>query len=166
MIQLISIVYIIISLFFINVNDIENVKPHYRKINLIQMGAPPVQVYHAINKYALKYDIPYVIAYGVAKKETGYSGPLDLNYTYLQTSKTGAEGAMQFMPKTIRWLTGNNELTPKQIRRNVDMNIKQSMIYLRMLENKYGDMNLALGYYNTGYPTINTYAKDIMQTVY
>ena len=126
------------------------------------MSAPPLQVYHAINKYAIKYSIPYKIAFGVARKETGYRGPTDLTYTYLQTSSTGAEGAMQFIPSTIRWLTNNDKLTKKQIRRNVDMNVKQSMNYLNLLFNRYKDWHISLGYYNTGYPIINKYATDII----
>lgn len=159
--QLYMFFYMLILIFHINI-ETKYTKPHYKKINLIQMGSPPIQVYHAINKYANMYNVPFKIAYGIARKESSYNGPHDLNYTYLQTSKSGAEGAMQFMPSTIRLLTGNNKLTSNEIRRNVDMNVKYSMIYLNKLFIENGNWKISLGYYNTGHSIINDYVNDIL----
>lgn len=163
MINLLPTIYVIIMLLF-------NPKPKKEslqlfkntQINLIQLAAPPVQVYHAINKYAPLNDIPYRIAFGVAREETGYSGPNNYEYTYRQTSYTGAEGAMQFMPSTLRWFTGNQDLTRKQIRRDVELNISESMRYLKHIYGMYKNWHVSLGYYNSGYPKINNYALNIM----
>lgn len=164
MTQIIPMVYIIIMLLFnpTQKNEIKILKKS-NKINLIKLSSPPVQVYHAINKYAPLHDIPYKIAFGVALQETGYKGPLHIGYTYRQTSPAGAEGAMQFMPTTIRWFTGNDKLTRKQIRRNVEMNVKESMRYLRYIHDKYNNWKITLGYYNSGWPKINDYALAIVK---
>lgn len=161
---------IIPLLFFVAVTIFSPTKENKKQLNinntrvdLVKISPPALQVYHAINKYAPKDSIPYKIAFGVAKLETGYYGPLDLSYNYAQTSVTGAEGGMQFIPSTARWVADDPSLTREQIRYDIDLNVKLSMRYLRILKDRYNKWPIVLGYYNTGYPKINSYARKIMR---
>jgi len=145
-------------------NIVKDININSSSVDLIRISPQSMQVYHAINKYAPKHSIPYSVIYNVVKLETGWNGPLDLSYTYLQTSHTGAVGAMQFVMPTIKWLTDNDKLTKEYVKSNIDFNIKWGIYYLDMLYIRYDNMYLALTYYNTGYPKpINSYAKYAME---
>jgi soluble lytic murein transglycosylase-like protein len=65
---------------------------------------------------------------------------------------------MQIMPKTANYISGRN-ITQKELLHNIDLNIQISMKLLHKLRQQYNDWGLICGYYNTGYPQINDYAR-------
>lgn len=117
-----------------------------------------LQVYTSIEKYSKQYRIPKYIAYNIAFLETRYQGPFDWDYHGKLTSFAGAKGPMQIMPKTANYITGKH-ITQKELLHNIDLNIQISMKLLNKLRKQYHDWGLICGYYNTGYPKINDYAK-------
>lgn len=128
-----------------------------------KLGCPPsVQLYYAIEKYAPQYGVPKRIAYNVAKHETGYEGPLDWDYNPALESSTGAVGPMQVLLSTGRMM-GGDSITKSELKHNVDLNVRLSMKLLSRLHKQYGQWDVALGYYNTGYPVVNDYAREIVK---
>lgn len=119
-----------------------------------------LQVYYYIEQYADSFDIPKKYAYGVANAETGYNGPFHWKYNHKQTSNSKAYGPMQILLSTARYVNGD-EVSAKKLRNDVEYNVKTSMKYLRMLHDKYGDWKKVFGYYNTGYPRVNDYARKV-----
>jgi soluble lytic murein transglycosylase-like protein len=119
-----------------------------------------LQVYYYIEQYADSFDIPKKYAYGVANAETGYNGPFHWKYNHKQTSSSKAYGPMQILLSTARYVNGD-EVSAKKLKNDVEYNIKTSMKYLRMLHDKYGDWKKVFGYYNTGYPRVNEYARKV-----
>jgi soluble lytic murein transglycosylase-like protein len=117
-----------------------------------------LQVYTSIEKYSKQYRIPKYIAYNIAFLETRYQGPFDWDYHGKLTSFAGAKGPMQIMPKTANYITGKH-ITQKELLHNIDLNIQISMKLLNKLRKQYDDWGLICGYYNTGYPKLNDYAK-------
>jgi soluble lytic murein transglycosylase-like protein len=117
-----------------------------------------LQVYNSIEKYSKQYNVPKYIAYNIAYLETTYQGPFDWRYHGKLTSYVGAKGPMQIMPKTANWITGKN-ITQKELLHNIDLNVKISMELLHKLRKQYNDWGLICGYYNTGYPRVNDYAR-------
>jgi hypothetical protein len=117
-----------------------------------------LQVYNSIEKYSKQYKIPKYVAYNIAFLETRYQGPFDWDYHGKLTSYAGAKGPMQIMPKTANYISGKN-ITQKELLHNIDLNIQISMKFLNKLHKQYNDWGLICGYYNTGYPQINEYAK-------
>ena len=65
---------------------------------------------------------------------------------------------MKIMPKTANWITGKN-ITKKELLHNIDLNVKISMELLHKLSKQYKDWAVICGYYNTGYPKVNDYAR-------
>jgi soluble lytic murein transglycosylase-like protein len=126
--------------------------------NLHSTSPYSLQVYTSIEKYSKQYDIPKYIAYNIAYLETTYQGPFDWRYHGKLTSYVGAKGPMQIMPKTADWITGKN-ITQKELLHNIDLNVKISMKLLHKLRKQYNDWGLICGYYNTGYPRVNDYAR-------
>ena len=116
-----------------------------------------LKMYELIEKYSEEYDIPKHIAYNVAYLETRYEGPFDWNYNPYLTSNAGAEGPMQIMPSTAKFI--NKEKVDNHVlRTNLNLNIETSMKLLRRLYDKYGSWSLVCGCYNTGQPIVNSYA--------
>ena len=73
--------------------------------NSIDQGSPPsLQMYKYIKAYADTFNIPIRYAFGVAYAETRYGGPFHWRYNPAQTSCTGAEGPMQILLSTARWV--------------------------------------------------------------
>lgn len=120
-----------------------------------------LRMYESIEKYSAEYNIPKKYAYGIAHEETGYNGPFDWDYEHRQTSPTGALGPMQIIYSTAKWMWKEKPFSRDDLKNNVDLNVKISMKYLRMLHNQYGDWKVVFGYYNTGYPVVNGYANDV-----
>ena len=130
---------------------------------LEELGGKPnspysLQVYTSIEKYSKEYRIPKYIAYNIAFLETRYQGPFDWDYHGKLTSFAGAKGPMQIMPKTANYVTGKR-ISKSDLLHNIDLNVHISMRLLRNLHKRYGDWGVACGYYNTGYPQINDYAR-------
>jgi soluble lytic murein transglycosylase-like protein len=127
----------------------------------IDQGAPPsLQMYKYIKAYADTFDIPLNYAFGIAYAETRYEGPFHWKYNHAQTSPTGAEGPMQILLSTARYL--NKDLVSRErLRTDIEYNVKTSMGYLRRLYNRYKNWPIVFGYYNTGYPRVNDYAIKV-----
>lgn len=128
----------------------------------IDRDSPPcLQMYYSIEKYAAEYDIPLNYAYGVAYCETRYRGPFHWNYNHAQTSPAGAVGPMQIMPRYAGAYIDQKGWTTRDLRTNIDMNVKVSMRMLRKLHRIHHDWKLVFGAYNTGRPIVNDYAINV-----
>jgi soluble lytic murein transglycosylase-like protein len=117
-------------------------------------------MYKYIKAYADTFDIPLRFAFGIAKVETGYKGPLHWRYRPAQTSSAGAVGPMQVMVATARGLNKDN-VTKDRLRTDIEYNVKTSMKLLRRLYKIHGDWKLVFGAYNTGRPCVNGYAHKV-----
>lgn len=134
-----------------------------KSVDLIKISPPYLQVYHAVNKYAPKYNIPTGNAFRTARLESGYRGPKQIDYNPAQTSSGNAEGPFQFILSTARYVSGDKNLSRHEIRNNIELNTKLSMKYQRQLKNTYKNWAVVYGYYNTGYPVVNGYANKIVR---
>lgn len=94
-----------------------------------------------INKYAEEYNIDPDLLYAVIQVESGHKNGL--------TSDKGAQGLMQIIPSTAKYLGIKNVFDP-------DENIRGGTRYLRELLDKYnGDVEKALRAYNAGPGTVD-----------
>ena len=130
--------------------------------SLTELGGKPnspfcLQMYTSIEKYSEMYKVPKYIAYNVAYLETRYQGPFHWKYDHRQISSAGAQGPMQII---TRWAHSYAErrVTEKELRTNIDLNVKISMKMLRARYEMTRDWMLACGGYNTGSPVRNSYA--------
>lgn len=128
----------------------------------IDQGSPPsLQMYKYIKAYADTFDIPLNYAFGVAYCETRYEGPFQWKYNPAQTSHSGAEGPMQILLSTARYLNKDG-VSRERLRTDIKYNVKTSMYYLRRLYNRYKSWPIVFGCYNTGYPQVNGYARKVV----
>jgi soluble lytic murein transglycosylase-like protein len=147
--------------FSVTESDVETTQ-EVRIPSSIDQGSPPsLQMYKYIKVYADTFNIPIRYAFGVAYAETRYGGPFHWKYNHAQTSCTGAEGPMQILLSTARWVNKDN-VSREQLRTDIKYNVKTSMKYLNMLHKTYKDWGTVFGYYNTGYPRINEYARNVL----
>jgi soluble lytic murein transglycosylase-like protein len=128
----------------------------------IDQGSPPcIQMYKYIKAYADTFNIPIQYAFGVAYAETRYQGPFHWKYNPAQTSCTGAEGPMQVLLSTARYV--NKDLVSRErLRTDIKYNVRTSMKLVHKLHKRYGDWLIVFGYYNTGYPRVNDYARKVV----
>lgn len=100
--------------------------------------------YHQIiKKAAERFQIPERLISSVIKHES--------NFNSHTVSRAGAQGLMQLMPGTARFLGVTNSFDPEQ-------NINGGARYLRqMLDQFNGDMKLALAAYNAGPGNVKKY---------
>lgn len=117
-----------------------------------------LDMYERLEKYSDEYCIPKHIFYNVAFLETKYRGPFDFNYRHNRVSSAGAVGPMQIMPSTANFVNGQR-VPVKLLKNDLETNIHTSAKILKLLYDKYGDWALVCGYYNTGRPIINSYAR-------
>lgn len=100
---------------------------------------------HVIANAATRHGIRREVAFGLVRTESGFSNKA--------TSRVGAVGLSQLMPRTARWLKPGT--TVRQLRdpaRNVDIGFG----YLRRLIDRYeGDLEMALLAYNRGPGTVD-----------
>jgi soluble lytic murein transglycosylase-like protein len=128
----------------------------------IDQGSPPsLKMYKYIKAYADTFNIPINYAFGIAHAETRYCGPFQWKYNHAQTSCSGAEGPMQILLSTARYLNKDN-VSRERLRTDIEYNVKTSMGYLRRLYNRYKSWPIVFGYYNTGYPQVNGYARKVI----
>jgi len=117
-----------------------------------------LQMFNLIEKKSEENDIPKYILYNVAWLETRYCGPFDWSYNPYQTSSAGAQGPMQIITRYAHTHAGH-QVTAKELRTNLELNIDVSCSMLKKLYKQYGKWDIVLGYYNTGYPQVNDYAS-------
>jgi soluble lytic murein transglycosylase-like protein len=117
-----------------------------------------LHMYYLIEKYSKEYGIPRYVAFNVAYLETGYRGPFHWKYNPYQRSSAGAVGPMQIITRYAHNHAGRR-VTEKELKTNLELNIRVSMSMLSKLYKMYGRWDLVLGYYNTGYPQVNSYAS-------
>ena len=128
----------------------------------LEQGPPCVRLYDYLIKYSEKYKVPFQIAYGVAKSESGYCGPFHWAYDPKQTSSANAYGAMQIQAPTATFIW-KKKITPAKLLNDLEFNVETSMKLLQYLYKISGRWDVALGYYNTGKPIINSYSIEIMK---
>jgi soluble lytic murein transglycosylase-like protein len=127
--------------------------------SLYEPGSPvSLRMYYLIEKYSEEYNIPKYIAYNISYKETTYRGPFDWSYKPGLVSYAGAVGPMQVIPSTASFIN-NRKIDKEPLRTDLDLNIMTSMKYLRYLKDKYKSWDVVCGYYNTGRPIVNDYAR-------
>lgn len=120
-------------------------------------GSISLQMYESIEHWSDSFNVPKYVAYNVAYQETGYKGPFHFNYNPYQTSSAGAVGPMQIITIYAHTYAGRH-LSEKELKTNIDLNVKISMQMLRVWYNIYKDWELAAGAYNSGQPIRNNYA--------
>ena len=126
------------------------------------MEVPPcIEMHNCIEKYSEIYGIPKRYAYGVAWKETRYSGAFHWEYNPGQISCVGAVGPMQVMYSTAKMMWKDKEFTKEELKNDIEFNVETSMKLLRHLHDKYGDWKIVFGCYNTGKSIVNQYAIDV-----
>lgn len=128
---------------------------------IVSRGPASIRMYDYLEHYANKYDVPMYIALGIAREETGYKGPFQWSYNHKQVSSTGACGAMQVLPSTASYVW-KRKVTAKELTNDLEFNIETSMKYIAYLHKISKRWDIALGYYNTGYPIVNAYAARII----
>jgi soluble lytic murein transglycosylase-like protein len=69
---------------------------------------------------------------------------------------------MQVMPSSATKFNEGKRVSSKELRNNIELNVKISMRMLSYLKRRYGTWGLALGAYNTGKPCYNSYANRII----
>lgn len=126
----------------------------------IENSPPCIRLFSLLEKYSDQYDVPFEIAIGVAREETGYLGPFHWAYDPKRVSSASAYGAMQVQVPTAndQW---ESPVTSAMLLNDMDLNVHISMKLLARLKKKYGSWEVALGAYNSGKPIINAYATRI-----
>ena len=120
-------------------------------------GTISLQMYESIEHWSDSFNIPKYVAYNVAWLETRYEGPFDFDYNPYLKSSAGAVGPMQIITKWAHKFAGRR-LSEKELKTNIDLNVKISMKMLRTWYSIYNDWTLATGAYNSGSPIRNEYA--------
>ena len=138
-------------------------KPKELNSGTINEKSPPsLALYYYLEKYSDEYNVPFHIAMGVAREETGYHGPFDWKYNPKLTSSAAAYGAMQIQVPTANFIW-DEPVTKKQLLNNLELNVQISMKLLAYLYKRYDSWAVALGCYNTGRPLVNDYARRIVK---
>ena len=148
------IILAIVGLMYFNIN--QRLDYFEERLDLAN-GTISLQMYESIEHWSDSFNIPKHIAYNVAWLETRYQGPFHFDYNPYQTSSAGAVGPMQII---TRWAKPyvRKRLTEKELKTNIDLNVKISMQMLRKWYSIHHDWTLACGAYNSGSPIRNGYA--------
>lgn len=142
-----------------NISVINRVDRLEQKLNeriedIENKNIPSLRMYYAIKEYAHKYDIPEKYAFGLAYKETSYSGPFHYSYNPKQISYANAYGPMQILLPTAKYVWKDTihekEITPQKLLDNIEFNVETSMKYIRYLYDRFNDWHKVFVYYNCG----------------
>ena len=148
------IILAIVGLMYYNVN--QRLDYFEERLDLAD-GTISLQMYESIEHWSDSFNIPKHIAYNVAWLETRYQGPFHFDYNPYQTSSAGAVGPMQIITRWARPYV-RKRLSEKELKTNIDLNVKISMQMLRKWYSIHHDWTLACGAYNSGSPIRNNYA--------
>ena len=148
------IILAIVGLMYFNIN--QRLDYFEERLDLAN-GTISLQMYESIEHWSDSFNIPKYVAYNVAWLETRYQGPFHFDYNPYQKSSAGAVGPMQII---TRWAKPyvRKRLTEKELKTNIDLNVKISMQMLRKWYSIHHDWTLACGAYNSGSPIRNDYA--------
>lgn len=130
--------------------------------NIQKDEIPSLQMYFYLDKYSKEFGVPMEIAMGVAYQESRYRGPFHWNYKHNLTSQSGAVGPMQIIPRYAAKFNNGVKISSKELRENIELNVRISLKMLAYLKKRYGSWPLALGAYNTGKPCYNSYSASII----
>ncbi|HOD41791.1 MAG: Soluble lytic murein transglycosylase precursor [bacterium ADurb.Bin243] len=92
-----------------------------------------------ILKYSMAHNLPYNLVKAIIKAESDFNPSC--------TSRAGAMGLMQLMPKTAKIVGVNNAYDP-------DENVMGGTKYFRQMLDNFKDISLALAAYNAGPTTV------------
>lgn len=120
-------------------------------------GTISLAMFESIEHWSDSFNVPKYIAYNVAYLETGYKGPFHFDYNPYQTSPMGAQGPMQIIT-IYAYPYVKRKISDKELKTNIDLNVKVSMQMLQKWYQIHGDWTLAAGAYNSGQPIRNDYA--------
>ena len=148
------IILAIVGLMYFNIN--QRLDYFEERLDLAN-GTISLQMYESIEHWSDSFNIPKHIAYNVAWLETRYQGPFHFDYNPYQTSSAGAVGPMQIITRWARPYV-RKRLSEKELKTNIDLNVKISMQMLRKWYSIHHDWTLACGAYNSGSPIRNDYA--------
>jgi len=146
----------------------EDALEHY-----IQLAPHSVQVYFYTKRYCKEFGVPQEVAFGVAKLETRYLGPDMFHYKPNQISTANAYGSYQILLSTAKYVVKiypevfpgitPGDITPDVLLNDVNLNSRIGIKYLNHLHIIYRSWIIACGFYNTGYPKINEYARNAVR---
>jgi soluble lytic murein transglycosylase-like protein len=121
-------------------NELRNAKPE-KNLNPYQKKARPFQP--IIHSTAKRYELEPAIIQAIIMAESGFN-PNAVSYR-------GAQGLMQLMPRTARYLGVEDSFNPQH-------NIEGGVKYFKRLLNRFnGDIELALAAYNAGSRNVHKY---------
>jgi soluble lytic murein transglycosylase-like protein len=166
----ITTVYLLITIMVLTVGyQLAKNKFVYQPNGIEEMGyestlPTSLYMYNLLEDKSDEYGIPKHILYNVAYLETRYCGPFHVNYNPHQRSFAGAVGPMQIITRYSHSYAGRR-VKESELRDNLKLNIDISCKMLKKLYGMYGRWDLALGYYNTGYPQVNGYARYASSTI-
>lgn len=113
----------------------------------------PMKYCDEIKSYSMDFDVEPALVASVINVESGYNE--------LSVSSKGAEGLMQIMPSTGRWLAEKLKETYEDgILLNGEYNIKLGAYYLSYLFSQFGDTKLVLCAYNAGQGKVKEWLRD------
>ncbi len=158
LLYLLTFIAVCVTVIAFHDNTPKTIYSHNYELGMKENSKPSYRMFYLIETYSDSFNVPKYVAYNVAYRETRYRGPLDTLYNPYLTSKAGAVGAMQIMPRYASYFAGF-DVTKTQVMRDLELNVWLSMKILAQHYEKYKNWGLACGAYNTGKPVKNNYAK-------
>ena len=114
----------------------------------------PLQYFDVIHECAIEYGLPPELVCAVIHAESKFDKDA--------ISDKGAAGLMQIVESTAYWLApkiGMSDFDYAQIF-DPEINIRLGSYYLSMLEQQYGDIDMALCAYNAGNGNVDQWLQD------
>ncbi len=101
-----------------------------------------------VQKTSKSYDLDSSLVFAVIKTES--------NFNKDAQSPAGAQGLMQLLPKTAKWLNDGNDVDLFEPQKNIEFGCK----YLKLLLNQFEDKICALCAYNAGPTNVSNWLLD------